>query len=164
VSALFLVAVIGTRDGSLMINSLNKGATVRVVDLKSNRPSMVCITPAWGFIVTYLTKLKNGKLWHRLYVFNVNGRRLRKVKLNFQIVCWTCWASNKGFDYMIVSDERGKLFGFEVFYATVTDSFYRCHTTVNSLEYVMELGAVVVMTYDGQIIFVPYVPEQTNDN
>jgi hypothetical protein len=164
VSAAFFVAVIGTRDGSLMINSLNKGATVRVLDLKGRRPSMVCVTPAWGFIVAYVTKLKNAKLWHRLLVFNINGRWLRKVKLDFQITNWTCWASVKGFDYMVVSDERGKLFGFEVFYAEVGDSFYRCHAPVSSLLYIVELGAVVVMTHDGQVLFIPHVPDRSEQN
>jgi hypothetical protein len=31
-------------------------------------------------------------------------------------------------------------------------------STVGSLAYVVELAAVVVMTEDGQILFMPYVP------
>jgi hypothetical protein len=143
-----------------MINSLNKGATVRVLDLKGGRPSMVCVTPAWGFIVAYVTKLKGWKLWHILLVFNINGRRLRKIKLDCAISHWTCWASRKGFDYMAIMDERRKLFAFEVFYPNMTDSVYRAHCPVAGVNYLLELGALAVITQDGQITFVPYVADR----
>jgi hypothetical protein len=160
VNVTFLVAVIGTRDGSLIINSLNKGATVRVLDLKGGRPLMLCVTPVWGFIVAYVAKVKNAKLWHWLFVFNVNGRRIRKVRLDFAIANWCCWASRKGFDYMVISDARGKLFSFEVFYCKIGDSFIRCNSPLATLLYIGELEAIVAVTQNGRIMFVPHVIDE----
>jgi hypothetical protein len=116
---------------------------------------MICITPAWGFIVVYLTKLKNGNLSHGIHVYNINGRRLRKRRLDFAIANWCVWTSMKGFDYMIVSDPRGKLRAFEVFYCDVKKSFFRCHSPVSSLTYLVDLGAVIAVTQNGKILFVP---------
>jgi WD40 repeat protein len=155
-SGTFFVAVIGTRDGSLIINSINKTATVRVIDLKGGRPALVCVTSGWGFIVTYVTKLKEGKLLHYLYVFNVNGRRLRKKKLDLEVSAWFAWTSPKGFDYMVISDPRGKLFAFEVFYGEIGEAFFRCHSPVSTITYVADIGCVVAVATNGQLIFVPH--------
>lgn len=157
VSATFYLAVIGTRDGSLIINSLNKGSTVRVLDLKGARPCQVIVTKAWGFIVVYAKKMKNGKLDHFLYAFNVNGTRLRKRKIGFPISAWTTWTSSKGFDFMLVSDDRGKLFYMEVFYLDIEESFFRCHSPVTSLGYSREISCSIVVTQDGRILFIPLV-------
>ena len=156
ISQLFFVTVIGIRDGSIIINSLNKGSTVRVINLKCARPIMVTMTPGWGFIVVYATKLKDGVFSHYLYVFNVNGIRLRKKKLGFEIIAWAHYKSNKGFDYMFISDSRGKLFEFEVFYLNIGESFFRCHSPIASLSYLKDIFAVVVVTKDGRVIFIPH--------
>ena len=157
VSATFYVALIGTRDGSVIINSLNKGATVRVLDLKGARPILVTVTKAWGFIVVYATKLKNGKLNHCLHVFNINGTPLRKRKIGFPICQWTTWTSPKGFDFMIVGDDRGKLFSMEVFYLDLGESFFRCHSPITSLAYSQDISCCIAVTQDGRILFIPLV-------
>jgi hypothetical protein len=161
VSAEFLVAVIGTRDGSLIVNSLNKGATIRVVDLKGGRPAMLCVTPGWGFIVVYVARIKNARICHWLYVFTVNGRRIRKVSIDFTIANWCCWTSKSGFDFMVISDIRGKLFSFEVFYCDIGDSFARCHSPLASLMYIGELEAIVAVTQNGYISFIPHIVDDT---
>jgi hypothetical protein len=56
---------------------------------------------------------------------------------------------------MIVSDPRGKLRSFEVFYCDIEASFFRCHAPVSSLAYVVDLGAVIAVTQNGKILFVP---------
>jgi hypothetical protein len=61
---------------------------------------------------------------------------------------------------MAIMDERRKLFAFEVFYPNVTDSFYRAHCPVVALNYLLDLGALAVITHDGQITFVPHVVER----
>lgn len=155
-SQTFFASVIGTRDGSLIINSLNKGSTVRVIDLDGAKPCMVTMTPSWGFIVCYATKLMAGRLSHYLYVFNVNGIKLGKKDIGFEINCWSHSTSPKGFDYMLISDDRGKLFSFEVFKLDIGEAFFRCHSPVVSLEYLKELHAVLIVTKDGRIIFIPY--------
>lgn len=152
----FFVSVIGTRDNSLIINSLNKGSTVRVIDLHDARPCLITITKGWGFIVCYATKLTPGRISHYIYVFNINGILLQKKEIGFDVLTWSNWTSTEGFDYILVSDSNGKLFSFEVFYLNINDPFYRCYAPVSSLKYLEELHAVVIVVKDGRALFVPH--------
>ena len=155
VNKAFSVAVVGTRDGSLIVSSLNKGSTVRVVKLNNARPYLVTVTSGWGFIVLYAERIRSGKLKHLIYVFNVNGERLGKAKIDSRITCWTTWTSTAGFDYMIYADSNGKLFCFEVFYCHPGDSLYRCRSPVITVRYLRKLSCVVVALKDGRVLFIP---------
>ena len=155
VNKAFLMTVIGTRDGSLIVSSLSKGSTVRVIDLNGARPFLVTVTNEWGFIVVYAERIRNGKLTHHIYVFSVNGERLGKTKIDGPISCWTTWTSTSGFDYMIYADTNGKLFFFEVFYCNPADSFHRCRAPVLSVRYFQDLACVVAALKDGRVLFIP---------
>ena len=158
VSKAFSAAVIGTRDGSLLVSSLNKGSTVRVIDLHNARPLLVTITHGWGFIVAHAQRIRNGKLKNLVYVFNINGERLGKAKIDSSITCWTTWTSISGFDYMVYADSNGKLFSFEVFYCNPSDNLYRCRSPVITVRYSLKLSCVIVALNDGRVLFIPHSP------
>lgn len=156
INSSFFIVVVGTKDGTLIVNSLNKGSIVRVINLKGARPLLVTVTTGWGFIVTYAEKMKNGAMKRYMYVFNVNGELLKKKKMDFRVVEWTHWTSNKGFDYMIIADENGKLFALEVFYCDLGEGLFRCRAPVTSLQYITDISTVVAVTKDGRILFIPH--------
>jgi hypothetical protein len=156
VNQTFLITVIGTRDGWLILNSLPTGETVRVVRLDGARPYQIAITNGWGFIVTYAKRVEHGKVEHFIFVFNVNGELLRRQQIDFQVTIWSSWTSPKGFDYMVVADENGKLFVFEVFFCEIGEGIFRCRSVVQWLTYAMDIGCVVAVTRDGRLIFVPH--------
>jgi hypothetical protein len=156
VNQTFLIVVIGTRDGSLIINSLVTGATVRVTSLDGARPYLISITNGWGFVATYARRVEQGKVEHFIFVFNVNGELLRRQPIDFQVTTWSCWTNAKGFDYMVMSDENGKLFVFEVFFCEIGEGIFRCRSPVQWLTYALDIGCVVAVTRDGKLIFVPH--------
>jgi hypothetical protein len=151
----FFVALIGTRDGALILNSLNKGGTVKVIDLEGASPRLVTVTNGWGFIVVYAKDLDSGDDEDFLYVFSVNGELLRKKEIDFEIKAWTTWTSLDGFDFMAVVDENGKLFAFEVFYCEFGEMLFRFKSPVVGLSYARDLSSIVSVTGDGKIFFVP---------
>ena len=152
----FFVVVIGTKDGKLIIYSLNKGNIVRSINLNGAVPSLLLVTNGWGFIVCYAQKISEGKLKHYVYVFSINGELIRKRKLDFEIAIWSSWTSNKAFDYMVISDDNGKLFAFEVFYCNIGEMIYRCNSRITTLTYLQDIWCISAATKDGRILFVPY--------
>jgi hypothetical protein len=155
VSRPFLVVVIGTKEGSLIVGSLAKEETVCVLTLDGARPYLVEVTDCWGFIVTYAQRVASGKLEHFLFVFNINGQLLRKREIEFGITTWFSWTSVHGFDFMVAADDAGKLFSFEVFYCDIGSRIYRCGAHVVLLSYEKAIASAVAVTAQGRVIFVP---------
>jgi hypothetical protein len=151
----FFVAVIGTDNCSLVVNSLNKGSIVAVIDLEGAKPCLVGVTDGWGFIVTYAERVAKGKLEHLVFVFNINGLLVRKLPISFQITHLCTWTGDDGFDYMVVADENGKIMVTEVFCCDFGDGLYRCRGTVILLQDVKEIACAVVVASDGRILFIP---------
>ena len=156
INSTFQVIVIGTSDGYLLLNSLNKGSTVRVLDLSGAVPVKVLVTESWGFILCYATAITRGSLEHFLFLFSINGEQLKRVTIDFPVACWSAWSSTKGFDYAVLSDERGRIFCFEVFFMNVAGAIFRCHASLASLSFASELKCVVAVTREGRILFIPH--------
>ena len=135
---------------------VNKGNIVRSINLNGAVPSLLLVTNGWGFIVCYAQKISEGKLKHYVYVFSINGELIRKRKLDFEIAIWSSWTSNKAFDYMVISDDNGKLFAFEVFYCNIGEMIYRCNSRITTLTYLQDIWCISAATKDGRILFVPY--------
>lgn len=152
----YFITVLGTNNGSLVISSFTKGEIVRVINLKSVTPKLITVTNGWGFIVVYATKLCGFEIKHYIYVFSVNGRLIRKRKINFPIISWCNWKSKKGFDYMVISDNNGKLFSFEVFYCNIGDGIYRCKSPILTLTYLDDVSSIIAITKDGRVLFLPH--------
>lgn len=155
VSASFYLVVMGTRDGSLIINSLNNGGTVRSIDLHGCRPRHVTITHGWGFVVVYMTEMVEGSEAHFISVYNVNGVFIRKTQIDAAIVAWDTWVSSQGFDFIVFVDTKGRVFSFEVFYLNIEKPFFRVWKPVASIRYLRILSSACIVTNDGKITFVP---------
>lgn len=168
--------VCGTKDCSLLICSLSKGEIVYDIDVRSilkqkcenidceNEPldnisfKMILVTPSWGFILIYSEILlkKDGKVVHIVSLLNINGNYIRSVEFNFRIACWESFSSLDGFDYVLVSDENGKLYLFEAFYLNPSKPIYRCQRTIIHVKYLLESNIVVAISKEGTIFLVPY--------
>ncbi|EAY02572.1 Beige/BEACH domain containing protein [Trichomonas vaginalis G3] len=155
VSASYYLVVMGTRDGSLIINSLNNGGTVRSIDLHGCRPRHVIITHSWAFIVVYMTEMVEGSEAHFISVYNVNGEFIRKTQIDSAIVAWDTWISPQGFDYIVFVDHKGRLFSFEVFFLNIEKPFFRFWKPVSSVKFLGDISTVAVVTTDGLITFIP---------
>jgi hypothetical protein len=123
------------------------------------KPLKVIVTDSWGFIVTYAELNASGKTSYSFFLHNVNGRLIRSLPINFSVTAWCSWGSRKGFDYLLIANEIGKLSACEVFYLNIEEPFHRCYESVVSLHYAVDLAVVVVVVKNGHIVFVPLVVE-----
>jgi hypothetical protein len=156
VSKSFGIAVAGTISGNVVICSLFEGTKINVVNLGVGfRPIKVLITDSWGFIVTYASETIAGKISYHIFVHNVNGRFVRSVQIGFAIVAWCCFASRKGFDYVITASDVPKVSIFEVFYVNISEPLFRGKEQVVSVFYFVDKAVVMALRVDGHAVFIP---------
>lgn len=160
ISRQFGIAACGTISGSVVTCSLFDGTKVNAISLGDGfKPTKVLVTDAWGFIVTYAYKVVDGKSVNRIFLHNINGRFIRSVPITFDITSWCTWASRRGFDYVMIANEQGKLSVFEAFYVDIGESFHRCYENVVALAYLPDMQVAVAVSQDGRTAFVPLVIE-----
>jgi hypothetical protein len=158
ISRRFRVVVIGTDDRCLVVGSLCDSSTIRVIHL-DDVPRRVIITPSWGFIVVHGTNFVGGKKVSTLSVFNINGWRIRTIPLTSVVERWVTWASPKGFDFIVMSLEHGKLYAFEVFFLDLGPPVHRCYGDLVSLDFSKKANMIVAVAQDGTIHLVPFLSE-----
>ena len=57
---------------------------------------------------------------------------------------------------MVISDNNGKLFSFEVFYCNIGDGIYRCKSPILTLTYLDDVSSIIAITKDGRVLFLPH--------
>ncbi|OHT09334.1 hypothetical protein TRFO_21723 [Tritrichomonas foetus] len=166
----YQVAVICTKNGSMIINSINKNTTTVVCDLECAKPMCITITDGWGFIIVFAVatsmkktsnSMKNLKSSSHekekyLFLFNINGKLIRKTKININISHMHSWTTKKGFDYLAVADERGKVYAFEVFYLEIGNCLFRCNSPLIELKYFPDVSMIFVVTKYGTVYMIPF--------
>jgi hypothetical protein len=158
ISPEFGVVVSGTSDGALVVGTLADGSTVRVVRLPFV-PVRVAVTPAWGFVVVHGTEVVGGRPRGVIAVYTINGLLVRSVAFRPAVECWTVWASERGFDFMVIAADRGKLWVFEVFWLDLGMPAYRCGAEVVALEFSRRANVVVAVSSDGALHIVPFTAD-----
>jgi hypothetical protein len=153
VSAAFDLAVVGARESTLFLISLSHGAITRVISLGKCNPVSVLVTPAWGFILVYERDVTSAEEFIEL--FTVNGDPIRRVRVAFEIECWSAWQSTAGFDYAVIAPKSGRLRVCEAFWLTFQLLPQSANGT-RAVFYSPPLEAVFLNQADGQIVMIPY--------
>jgi hypothetical protein len=158
ISAEFNLIASGTRDGFLILSSLERGSHVHVIDLNGKRPSAVLITGAWGFVIVTATKLEAGNLEHSISVYSVNGIFIRQMVIQDAAISWTTWSSATGFDFLAFATGQGKLYSCEVFFLDFQSiKSPKLNGQVVNLRYhPRELGLLVLCS-NAELLLVPFV-------
>ncbi|EAY14123.1 Beige/BEACH domain containing protein [Trichomonas vaginalis G3] len=156
VSSAFDELVCGTRDCSLLLCSLSRGEVTQVVDLNGRTPTMVTITKGSGFILVSCDELYDGRLHHYLHLYNINGLKLGEVKIDNCVRAWDTWRTPEGFDIVMLSDDRGKVFVFEVFFLNLGSVIYRCKSKVKYIRAFPEQNVAMAITETAQISIFPF--------
>ena len=156
ISSTFHSIVIGTNDESLFICSLNSERITRVIDTKGLHPLSIMITPSWGFIVVYSTKIKSGKLQHYLSLYTINGDLIRTTEIPNAVNVWSSFKSDDGFDYIIISDSNGDCYLFEAFYLDPKEKIISTEPNVYSVSFLKEESLVLILLRNGVLSIIPY--------
>jgi hypothetical protein len=152
----FGVVIGGTDDRHLIVASVHDGSTIRVMKLDSI-PIKVVVTPNWGFILVHGCDYVNGWPQYNLTLFNINGLFVRTIPFQHGIDRWVTWTSSNGFDFMVLSTDRGKLYAFEVFFLDVGAPVYRCCAELIALDYAKASNIIVAVTSDGKVHMIPFL-------
>jgi hypothetical protein len=154
----FGVFVSGTDDRALIVGLLADGSTVRVIHLDFI-PQKVIVTNGWGFIVVHgcAGEYVQGKPHYRFAVFNINGIPVKAAQFPGAVMDWIAVTSSRGFDFIIFSSERGKLFAFEVFFLDIGSPIHRCCCELACLGFAKKSNVIVAVTTDGKMHMVPFL-------
>jgi hypothetical protein len=91
---------------------------------------------------------------HFMELFTVNGDLIRKVKLSFEIDCWSTWAAT-GFDYLVIAPKTGRIRVCEVFYL-VFHLLPEAPGGTRGIFYSPVSEVIYMNQEDGQILLIPY--------
>lgn len=183
ISSIFKTLVVASDDDSVQIVSFTNNfqssrmKLSHIVDLneiiKQNSfvPMNALITDGFGFIILY------GKLEMSLdenesfiYVFSINGLFIRSQKIDGEIVNWTKWRGQKGFDYLALvikkrsendpNDITYKIAVCEAYYLKLDILNYRIQKRIVSLEFLHEKNALAIFHNDGNFKLISYTPDE----
>ncbi|OHS96264.1 Beige/BEACH domain containing protein [Tritrichomonas foetus] len=158
ISSVFDTMACGTKDKSLLICSLSRGNVMNDIKLSEGFTiKKILITPAWGFILIYTESVKNSRIAHYISLYNINGKFIKGIEIDFVVSDWVSWRSESGFDYVLLSDEKGRLYMFEAFYLNVKRPFFRCSTPIVKVKYLVDKMIAVAVSFNGKVFFIPYV-------
>ena len=151
----FCEVVCGTISGNIVYCSLSEATKVNAVPCEDFIPTHITITPSWGFVVVTGFKEENGAKTFSYNVYNINGKLLKRGdKLSSEVSCITSWSDDKGFDYVCIGCEDGKVFVGEAFYGFNAKA-RRCYSRVVSLTHCKDPECVISITENGALHFIP---------
>jgi hypothetical protein len=110
-SATFQVVVFATSDRNVHFHTARKGNEIAKLSL-NGLVELILITETWGFVLLHSTG--------NLYVYNVNGTKIKEMEWEENILKWTTFASPYGFDYVACLQRSGDVIMFEAFYPEKT--------------------------------------------
>jgi hypothetical protein len=150
----FGIIVICCDDGSIVVGSAYDGSIIRVIQVDMC-PESVIVTPSWGFIVVNGYQMRSGKKAYFMSIFNVNGVHVRN-SASVAVERWTAWSNCRGFDFILMCGDNGRLFAFEAFFGEIGEAVGRCSSRLICLEYWAENQLIVGVTEEGRIHLIPF--------
>jgi hypothetical protein len=151
-SSQFNRLVIGTRSGKLLIFSIPESTVLRSVQL-SIEPEKILITAGFGFIFVY------GR--GSFIVFTINGSKICEGKLDLNVLTCSPFTNIRGFDFVLLLDEKFIIHVIEVFNLRVMTHVFGCSSPIGILKYDGKRSGIVAARYSGRAFFVPFIPTET---
>lgn len=152
----FGVVAMGTMSGKLCVFDLVGGKLLFCIDLHGRVPRNIVVTTGFGFIFVYC--------FHYLAVFTINGSLICESETQYDIVSVCPYLNHRGFDFVLISDERGKIFSVEVFNLSISDAIFQVHSDIGMLRYDWVSREIITATKDGVGYLIPYHRDETVAN
>ncbi|EAY22774.1 Beige/BEACH domain containing protein [Trichomonas vaginalis G3] len=159
VSSEFHLAVTAVNDGSIVLHSLEREINVTSMELGDFIPHQVIVTPYWGFICCFVSPKRCEKTVKTIvYLFSVNGEKIRETELSYEINNICSFRSRKGFDYIAISNSRGNVLVAEAFYLNFQKVELKRFARIVSISYDEDEQNLVCFTDNGEILYTPFSP------
>ena len=144
----------GTGDGFLLICSLNSQSIIRTIDLGSDIPLSLLITPSWSFVIVRM----HGKT--SCYLLNGFDKPVWTLDKEFG-PSWAAIKTHDDFDYIISGSNAGDKPSISVFEAydpkpERIETQIPSGTEIVELQYSYEIKSIVVHTSNRGVYFIPY--------
>jgi hypothetical protein len=152
----FQIVVTGADDRSLVVTRLWDGQAIRSIQLDCI-PMKVHVTPGWGFILVNGCEYDDENCFYSLILLNINGLFIRKVQFASLVKDWISWTSPTGFDFILLSAEKGRLFIFEAFFLEVGSPAHRFSSEIVSLHFSSDASVILALESDGTLHLIPFV-------
>ena len=146
VSEDFHVLAYGTMLGELHIVSTTNAREVRTVSLDNEIPTHIVLTQCWGFVVV--------RAQHHIFVFNVNGMRIRKFAMPNHVIRWTTFSTRSGFDYLAYQDTNAQIYVSEAPLAPPPSPVFKCRNLV-SMSFDETHASLIIVTATKKVKCVP---------
>lgn len=143
----FKIIIVGVESKKLIYFN-EHGKYIRTVEIDVI-PQKIIITNEWGFVI-----VQSGKT---LLSLTINGTKISQENIQFEIECWTCWSSVKGFDYIICSDVYNRLSIFEPMRMESFAIISLFNNKINSISVNQSFNGIFVIMQNGKIIYIPYI-------
>jgi hypothetical protein len=140
----FRSLVFVTMDRKVHFHALFSAREIATIEL-DEIVHRILITEEWGFVVMHATE--------HLYVYNVNGTKVRIVEWRFPIRHWTAFSSPAGLDYVAFVEGANNLRSFEVFYPENCQLHCRCPDLMD-LHYDPSRARFVLAASTGRVDYV----------
>jgi hypothetical protein len=152
ISTEFHVLIIGS-ECDLMFHSVPHDSAVKVVGCHGLQPSLVVVTPGWGFVVLVATSLDDASDW--LLVYSVNGTFVRKAKAPASVKKITAWKAPDGFDFIAFITEKGRVYICDAFLLDIpAKPKFKAPAAVVEFLFFPELQTLAMLTMTGVIMSV----------
>ncbi|OHS95612.1 hypothetical protein TRFO_38274 [Tritrichomonas foetus] len=138
----FGVIIYGSVTGFIYISDIKTGQISFHSSLEGKCPKKIFVTDGFGFIVVYCDDFS-------VFLFNINGFFIRKVKFVTPMRNMSVFKSNNGFDYMVVVDMKGAIKLCEVFYLDFGDVLFNCRAEIVALDYDSSADAILAVSKNG---------------
>ena len=110
-------------------------------------PSRIIITPGWGFIVVESNQ--------ELFLVSINGKIIRRKKVDFVIAKWNSWCCERGFDFILIADTKGQIRMSEAFDIKFDDVIFQSKTKILDMKYIVLTRGIAVISADGYARLLP---------
>jgi hypothetical protein len=141
-SAVFHVVVVALWDGSLEVVSFPRWRAVRRASLEGEVARRIIVTDSIGMILVFTKR--------HTWVFSINADFVRKAATNEEILYWTPFVSNSGFDYILYGDAHGEVGWFEALYPEKKTTLFRFPDLV-MLYYKKSEQSIVALSARGKV-------------
>lgn len=144
ISTTFKVVINAVSDNKLVMANMYNGLVIRTFHLEF-RPLYVTVTPEWGFVLSIGSKIVSSGKCYFMDVRTINDTHILTKEIDFQPSVFKTFSSLRGFDFIVLGTNEGKVYIAEVYYLN-PKLILECGDPIVSLDIFPAINLIIVGT------------------